>query len=94
MIKQILIQLLEKWLADLKADNSNLSEEDAIQLVDEIANININKYEAASRLGISERTFDRKVASGDIPNGIKPYKETKIKWKLKDILKLQSNGNN
>ena len=87
-IKTILIKFLEETLENLKSDNSNLTEEDAINLLSQIANININKQEAASRLGISEKTFDRKINAGEIPQGIKPYKETKLRWKLSDILNI------
>lgn len=97
-MKQIIINLLDKILDDLKSDNSNIPEDKQLELVDILKeytrqDIPMSKYQAYTYLNISRAKFDNLVKEGIIPEGIKkPGFKEKFYYK-KDLNKLIKNKN-
>lgn len=86
LIKKLLVNELKIVLNKLETDTCNISTEEAIALVDTISHVPMNKEEACQYLKISRDTFDRHVALGHIPKGIK-HKTIKVHIWYKDELR-------
>lgn len=68
-LKKYLVDYLREIADNIELNNSNLTEEEALDLLSNIAHIEMNKAEAADYLNLSVRTFDRRVATDQIPPG-------------------------
>ena len=88
-MNKVVIALLEKLLGDLKADNTNLSEDEMLKVARCISEINtiqkteFSKKEAYDYLHMSRASFDNKVREGKIPKGKKF--PGKLVWYKKDL---------
>lgn len=88
-MNKVVIALLEKLLGDLKADNTNLSEDEMLKVARCINEINtiqkteFSKKEAYDYLHMSRASFDNKVREGKIPKGKKF--PGKLVWYKKDL---------
>ena len=88
-MNKVVIALLEKLLGDLKADNTNLSEDEMLKIARCISEINtiqkteFSKKEAYDYLHMSRASFDNKVREGKIPKGKKF--PGKLVWYKKDL---------
>lgn len=88
---QIIKQLLQKFIDDIDADNSNLSYEQQCDIIRILSNVNsgqdneMNKTQAADYLGVSRATFDNYVRDEFIPKGkqIGHFKE--LRWYKSDL---------
>ena len=85
---------LQKMMDDIDAGNSNIDEDDAIEIarcVKEIVrkDIPMSKYEAYTYLNISRSTFDSLVREGKIPRGKKMPGWKELAWFKKDLKKLK-----
>lgn len=97
-MKQIIINLLDKILDDLKSDNSNIPEDKQLELVDILKeytrqDIPMSKYQAYTYLNISRAKFDNLVKEGIIPHGNKVQGFKELQWYKKDLNKLIKNKN-
>lgn len=86
LIKQLLIDIINK----IDAGNSNLTEEEAIKVVEYIRQFadpveDFSKQSAARYLGISRATFDNKVRSGELPKGKHKLGFKELRWYKKDL---------
>lgn len=82
--------LLIELATRIKAGNSNLTEEEAIELVSIIGHYTnteeyISKYEACEYLNISRATFDNYVKTGKLPKGKKRIGFKELAWTKKDL---------
>ena len=89
-IKNLLRKLLVRMLEDLEADNTNLTEEEAIELVGlvkeySMKNPLMSKYQAYNYLGVSRATFDNYVREGKISKGIKKQGWKELGWYKKEL---------
>lgn len=98
-MKRVIITILEKLLGDLKADNSNLSEEEMMKVAECLNKINEHQKEefsmgeASKYLHMCESSFRNKVREGVIPKGIKESHKT-LYWLRKDLDKyIKDYGN-
>lgn len=92
IIKKLLFQMVD----DIDAGNSHISEEEAIKLIDVLKNVSdpyISKYQACEQLGISRATFDNLVKDGKLPRGIKRKGFKELAWKKQDIIKYITSKN-
>lgn len=64
----------------LDAGNTNITEEQAIDILSSIAHIALTKEEVCDKFKLSRATFDRYVANGYIPKGIKLKHKTSLIW--------------
>ena len=89
MIK-VLQKLLRKIDSDIDAGNSNLSEEEALEIVDVLKeetrkDTPMSKYQAYTYLNISRATFDNLVKDGKLPSGVKVSGFKELFWYKKDL---------
>lgn len=88
---KIIREILQKFIDDIDADNTNMSYEQQCNLLRVLSNVNIgqdnemNKMQAADYLGVSRATFDNYVRDGFIPKGkqIGHFKE--LRWYKSDL---------
>ena len=89
-VLKVLADLLIELATRIKAGNSNLTEEEAIELVSIIGHYTnreeyISKYEACKYLNISRATFDNYVKTGKLPKGKKRIGFKELAWTKKDL---------
>lgn len=88
---KIIREILQKFIDDIDADNTNMTYEQQCNLLRVLSNVNIgqdnemNKMQAADYLGVSRATFDNYVRDGFIPKGkqIGHFKE--LRWYKSDL---------
>ena len=74
-MRKIIRAILQKFIDDLDADNTNIDYEQECEILRLLSNVNIgqenemNKTQAADYLGVSRATFDNYVRDGFIPKG-------------------------
>lgn len=83
-------RLLVKTINDIDAGNSNLSDEDALRLIDILKefsskDIFLSKYQAYTYLNISRATFDNYVRDKKLPKGVKRQGWKELGWYKKDL---------
>ena len=90
---QLLKKHLQKIIDDIDAGNTNLSEEESLQIIRYLKEFNsreryMSKYQAYTYLHISRAEFDNRVREGKIPRGkhIAGFKE--LFWSKKEIIDL------
>ena len=91
----VIAQLLEQCLGNIKAGTSNISEEDQLEIVAMLKKYTdkdrrLSKYQACTYLNISRATFDNYVREGKIPKGKKETGWKELSWsesELKEIIK-------
>lgn len=87
---KVIRNLLEKVVSDIDAGNSNITENDAMELVKIIQSytdktIKVSKYKACQYLNISRATFDNYVREGNLPRGKKEAGFKELFWTVKDL---------
>ena len=88
---KIIKNILQKFIDDIDADNSNLSYEEQCNIIRILSNVNIgqenemNKTQAADYIGVCRATFDNYIRDGLIPKGkqISGFKE--LRWYKSDL---------
>ena len=91
----VIAQLLEQCLGNIKAGTSNISEEDQLEIVAMLKKYTdkdrrLSKYQACTYLNISRATFDNYVREGKIPKGKKEVGWKELSWsesELKEVIK-------
>lgn len=94
---QIIRNLLQAIIDKIDAGNSNITEEQAIEIVDVIKHYTdkeerVSKYEACIFLGISRSTFDHYVNMGVLPKGKKQQGFKELSWSKKELEYFKSNN--
>ena len=95
MLMDVIAQLLEQCLGNIKAGTSNISEEDQLKIVAMLKKYTdkdrrLSKYQACTYLNISRATFDNYVREGKIPKGKKETGWKELSWsesELKEVIK-------
>ena len=98
---KVIRNLLQNIIQDIDAGNSNISENDAIEIVKALSEYTrkdkgISKYAACEYLNISRATFDNYVREGKIPKGKHEIGFKELRWYKKDLDKFiekSRNGN-
>lgn len=91
----VIAQLLEQCLGNIKAGTSNISEEDQLEIVAMLKKYTdkdrrLSKYQACIYLNISRATFDNYIREGKIPKGKKETGWKELSWsesELKEVIK-------
>lgn len=88
--------LLVKAINDIDAGNSNLSEEEMLNIIETINKLTVpqakySKYQACKYLGISRSTFDNWVRTEKLPEGRKEQGFTEKFWLKEDLDSVISN---
>lgn len=87
---KVIRRLLSNIIESIDAGNSNISEEEALELIDTIKRFTdkterLSKYEACQYLNMSRATFDNYVREGKLPKGIKQAGFKELSWTKKDL---------
>lgn len=86
MIRKYLLKLVD----DIDEGNSNLTEKEAVELVDTLKRLTdkqkrLSKYEACKYLNVSRATFDNYVREGKLPRGTKEAGFKELSWTIKEL---------
>jgi predicted DNA-binding transcriptional regulator AlpA len=88
---KIIRTILQKWIDDIDANNTNLSYEQQCGLIRIMSNVDLgqenemNKTQAAEYLGVCRATFDNYVRDGFIPQGRQVGKFKELRWYKSDL---------
>lgn len=88
---QIIKNILQQFIDNIDADNSNLSYEQQCDIIRILSNVDLgqdnemNKTQAADYLGVSRATFDNYVHDGFIPKGKQIGKFKELRWYKSDL---------
>ena len=87
---KVLRKLLVKLIEDIDADNTQLEEDDLLDIIDKLKElrkkeIQFSKYQAYTYLNISRATFDNLVREGKMPKGTKVQGFKELRWYKKDL---------
>lgn len=87
---ELIKKLLQQIIDDLDVGNSNLSEQECIEIIDIIKKYSnreekLSKYQAYTYLNISRATFDNLVREGKLPQGKKQQGFKELSWTKKEI---------
>lgn len=90
----ILASLLRSIADNIDAGNSNITEDEMLEICEMISNSSnpeekISKYQTADLLGVSHKTVDYYIRKGYIPKGRQEVGFKEIFWYKKDILKYK-----
>lgn len=90
MLKPIIKNLLQKFIDDLDTGNTNITEEQEIEIISVLSNIanpdqRMSKIQACDYLGVSRATFDNYVRDGFIPKGTKQEGFRELSWSKTDL---------
>lgn len=86
----VLQKLLRKIDQDIDAGNSNLTEEETLEVVEILKEYTrrdkpMSKYQAYTYLNISRATFDNLVNEGKLPKGVKVAGFKELFWYKRDL---------
>lgn len=88
---QLIRTILQKFVDDIDAGNSNLSYEQQCDIIRVLSNVNLgqdsemNKTQASDYLGISRATFDNWIRDGLLPKGKQIGKFKELRWYKSDL---------
>ena len=90
---KIIKALLEKVINDIDCGNSNITEDEAIEMIKVIKSYTdrtqrLSKYQACQKLNVSRATFDNLVREGVLPRGEKVVGFKELFWLEKDLDKV------
>lgn len=96
---KVIRNLLQRLLDDIDAGNSNISESDAIEIIDSLKRFTnkekaLSKYAACQYLNMSRATFDRYVTEGKLPKGKHEIGFKEKFWFKKDLDQCINNLSN
>lgn len=94
ILKKLLLDIVDR----IDSDNSSLSEDDTIKLVEVIKRYTdkereVSKYEACQIVGLKRAQFDNMVRAGKIPRGHHKIGFKELRWYIKDLETFNKNRN-
>ena len=88
---KIIRNILQKFIDDIDADNTNITYEQQCDIIKILSNVDLgqdnemNKTEAADYLGVSRATFDNYVRDGFLPKGRQVGHFKELRWYKSDL---------
>lgn len=87
---KVIRSLLLKIVDNIDAGNSNITEEEAVKIVDSLKRFTdkekrLSKYAACEHLNISRATFDNYVREGKLPRGKHEIGFKELSWDKKTL---------
>lgn len=87
---KVIRNLLVKIINDIDAGNSNITENETIELTKVLQSytdktVKMSKYQACQYLNISRATFDNYVRAGKLPRGKHEVGFKELSWDKKDL---------
>ena len=93
-LKKLITNKLRQLATDIDAGNSNLTDEEAVELLSVIAHRAMSKEECCVYLNVSRATFDNYVHDGFMPKGIKRRGRRDLVWYEDDIIRYKRKFSN
>ena len=90
-IRKAVAKYLRELADKFDAGNTNISEEQSIQLLSLLANEELSKDQACSFLNIQRSKFDKLVREGKLPKGRKVRGFKELRWNKKDLMEYCGN---
>ena len=94
---KIIRSILQKFIDDIDANNTNLSFEQQCDIVRLLSNVNnpneMSKTQAADFIGVSTAPFDNYVKDGFIPKGVHVEGFKELRWYKCDLDLYLTNKN-
>ena len=92
---RVIKELLLKIVDDIDAGNSNITNEEALELANTISILankdrRMSKYAACQYLNVSRATFDNYVKEGKLPKGKHDIGFKELSWSRRDLDNLIS----
>ena len=88
---KIIRSILQKFIDDIDAGNSNLTCEQQCDIIKLLSNIHqedlgeMSKTQAADYIGVSRATFDNYIHDGFLPKGVKKEGFKELRWYKCDL---------
>lgn len=87
---KIIRNLLTKIISNIDAGNSNITEDEALKLIDTLKELTdkekrLSKYTACKYLNVSRATFDNYIRDGKLPKGKHEAGFKELSWSRKDL---------
>lgn len=87
---EVIKSLLQKIISDIDAGNSNITEDEAMEMIKVIKSytdktVRLSKYQACKKLNMSRAAFDSLVRAGAIPRGQKVAGFKELFWTEKEL---------
>lgn len=79
-LKGTVIRLLEDTLSRMKADNSELSEDELMDIASALCHVSISKAQACRYLNMSRSRFDDHIRAKEMPKGRKVEGYNELRW--------------
>lgn len=80
ILLKAVVDTLRNYADDIESGNTNISDQEGLELISQIAHINLTKQQVAERYGVSSKTIERREKDGTFP--ISPsysgYQETLV----------------
>lgn len=94
----LLRQLFETGISRIDAGNTNISEEECLEIIDVVARLlnpeeKLSKYQVCSQLGIKPVTLDSYIRDGKFPEGRRQQGFKEIFFYQKDVNKYLEEHN-
>ena len=93
-IKKLIVNKLRQLADDIDAGNSNVNDEEAIELLSVIAHRAMSKEDCCIYLNVSRATFDNYIHDGFMPKGIKRRGRRDLIWYEDDIIRYKRKFSN
>lgn len=87
--EKIVSDVLREYADRLDSGTCNLSKDEALQIVSNIAHVSMNKQEVADRYNVSQKTIERKEKEDLIPPS-HPIIQSKKQWYLDELIKFEN----
>lgn len=93
---KIIKELLLKVVDNIDSGNSNISEDEGIEIIGMIKELTdktqrLSKYKACEYLNVSRATFDNYVREGKLPKGKKVAGFNELSWTKKELDEYKKN---
>ena len=85
---QLIKTLLNQFIDDIDAGNTNINEKQQKEIIDIFQKLNskeLSKLESADYIGVSRATFDNYINKGLIPKGKKRQGVSSLFWNKSDL---------
>lgn len=85
-VKEIVARLLHQYADNIASNNSNLTEEQAANILSLIVHIEMSKEEICDYLNLSRSRFDDLVREGKLPRGKKVKHKNNLVWYKDEVM--------
>lgn len=88
ILLKAVVDTLRNYADDIESGNTNISDQEGLELISQIAHINLTKQQVAERYGVSPKTIERREKDGTFPIS-HPTQITKKHWYLDELIKFE-----